>query len=176
MRATPRHHSHYSIVNCLGSGTRARSGPHVRGSESGLTPAISRLLRSKPGSGAFRPGVAAVRPDLAAYDCRNNRLAQLGLEADGFSVPLPAARKRHGAERIGVFMGTALPDTRDELASAPPTRKQRTAGGLSLPGTHNTPYSVAISRGATSRPASPCRSSCPRLAPRAPRGSAMRRA
>ena len=37
-----------------------------------------------------------VRPDLAAYDCRNNRLAQRGLELDGFAVAVAAAGKRHG--------------------------------------------------------------------------------
>lgn len=48
-----------------------------------------------------------VRADLAAYDCRNNRLAQLGLEQDGFVQAVEAAVRRYGAARIGVFMGTS---------------------------------------------------------------------
>jgi 3-oxoacyl-[acyl-carrier-protein] synthase-1 len=48
-----------------------------------------------------------VRADLAAYDCRNNRLAQLGMELDGYAVAVSAARERYGAARIGVFMGTS---------------------------------------------------------------------
>ena len=48
-----------------------------------------------------------VRPDLAAYDCRNNRLAQLGLEADGYAAAVAAAVERYGAARIGVFMATS---------------------------------------------------------------------
>jgi 3-oxoacyl-[acyl-carrier-protein] synthase I len=43
---------------------------------------------------------------FAAYDCRNNRLAQLALEQDGFVATVHAAARRHGAERVGVFIGT----------------------------------------------------------------------
>lgn len=48
-----------------------------------------------------------VRADLADFDCRNNRLAQLGLQQDGFADAVAAAQKKYGAERIGVFMGTS---------------------------------------------------------------------
>ncbi len=44
---------------------------------------------------------------LAAYDCRNNRLALLALEQDGFMSAVAAARQRHGPGRIGVFLGTS---------------------------------------------------------------------
>lgn len=58
-------------------------------------------------------GVAAgvddvVLPEaLRAYDCRNNRLAWLGLQADGFMAQVQRAAGRHGAHRVGVFMGTS---------------------------------------------------------------------
>jgi 3-oxoacyl-[acyl-carrier-protein] synthase-1 len=48
-----------------------------------------------------------VRPDLADYDCRNNRLAQLGLEQDNFMDAVASARGRYGHERIGLFLGTS---------------------------------------------------------------------
>jgi 3-oxoacyl-[acyl-carrier-protein] synthase-1 len=48
-----------------------------------------------------------VRSDLAAYECRNNRLAQLALEQDGFGDAVRAARAHHGPARIGVFLGTS---------------------------------------------------------------------
>ena len=48
-----------------------------------------------------------VRPDLQDYDCRNNRLAQLCLEQDGFAREIAAARDRYGAGRIGVYLGTS---------------------------------------------------------------------
>lgn len=48
-----------------------------------------------------------VRPDLSAYDCRNNRLAQLCLEQDGFVAVIDDAKNKYGAGRIGVFLGTS---------------------------------------------------------------------
>lgn len=58
-----------------------------------------------------------VRADLAAYDCRNNRLAQLGLDQDDFAAAVAAARRRYGRERIGVFLGTSTSGILDtELA------------------------------------------------------------
>ncbi|MES1980948.1 MAG: beta-ketoacyl-[acyl-carrier-protein] synthase family protein [Pseudomonadota bacterium] len=45
--------------------------------------------------------------DMAQYDCRNNRLAQLALEQDGFATAVAEARGKYGAGRIGVFMGTS---------------------------------------------------------------------
>lgn len=58
-----------------------------------------------------------VRAKLAAYDCRNNRLAQLGLEQDNFAEAVAAARQRYGRERIGVFLGTSTSGILDtELA------------------------------------------------------------
>ena len=51
---------------------------------------------------------SVVLPDgLRAFDCRNNRLALLALEQDGFLAAVAAARARHGAGRIGVFLGTS---------------------------------------------------------------------
>jgi 3-oxoacyl-[acyl-carrier-protein] synthase-1 len=44
---------------------------------------------------------------LAAYDCRNNRLAQLALDQDGFRDAVAEASARYGAARIGVFAGTS---------------------------------------------------------------------
>ena len=48
-----------------------------------------------------------VRDDLSAHDCRNNRLAQLCLEQDGFSVAIDVAKRKYGAGRIGIFLGTS---------------------------------------------------------------------
>ncbi|QRF57992.1 beta-ketoacyl-[acyl-carrier-protein] synthase family protein [Variovorax paradoxus] len=47
-------------------------------------------------------------PDaLAHWDCRNNLLAWLGLQADGFLEAVAAARQRHGAARIALILGTS---------------------------------------------------------------------
>jgi 3-oxoacyl-[acyl-carrier-protein] synthase-1 len=45
--------------------------------------------------------------DLAAFDCRNNRLAERGLRADGFAQEVARCVSRWGASRVGVFMGTS---------------------------------------------------------------------
>ncbi|MHB8743751.1 MAG: beta-ketoacyl-[acyl-carrier-protein] synthase family protein [Sulfuricaulis sp.] len=45
--------------------------------------------------------------DLAAFDCRNNRLAQLALEQDHFADKVRQLVARHGHGRIGVFLGTS---------------------------------------------------------------------
>jgi 3-oxoacyl-[acyl-carrier-protein] synthase-1 len=44
---------------------------------------------------------------LRAFDCRNNRLALLALEQDGFVDAVAAARRRLGAGRIALFLGTS---------------------------------------------------------------------
>ena len=43
----------------------------------------------------------------AAFDCRNNRLAELALQQDGFADAVAEARARYGASRIGLFTGTS---------------------------------------------------------------------
>lgn len=49
----------------------------------------------------------ALPPELAAYDCRNNRLAWLALQQDGLPEAIAALRERHGAERVAVVIGTS---------------------------------------------------------------------
>lgn len=49
----------------------------------------------------------AMRPDLADFGCRNNRLAQLALGQDDFAAHVQVAMKKYGADRVGVFMGTS---------------------------------------------------------------------
>jgi 3-oxoacyl-[acyl-carrier-protein] synthase-1 len=44
---------------------------------------------------------------LASWDCRNNRLAWMGLQADAFIDAAHAARERYGAARVAVVLGTS---------------------------------------------------------------------
>ena len=136
--------SAFSLVSPLGSGTNATLDA-LRAGRSGLARCdfldvdldtyIGRIngLEELP-----------VRADLAAYDCRNNRLAQLGLEQDNFTAAVTAARQHYGRERIGVFLGTSTSGILDsELAY-----RQRDPETGALPeayryeGSHNC-YSVA---------------------------------
>jgi 3-oxoacyl-[acyl-carrier-protein] synthase-1 len=49
----------------------------------------------------------ALPADLQRYDCRNNRLAEIGLRQDGFEQAVHAASSRWGSKRLGVFIGTS---------------------------------------------------------------------
>src|SRR5450755_5162965 len=99
--------NHFSIVNGLGVGARSVAGA-LHAQRSGLracdfeTVALETWIGQVAGLNDFR-----VRSDLGAYDCRNNRLAQLGLELDGYADAVAAAREKYGAARVGVFMGTS---------------------------------------------------------------------
>lgn len=50
---------------------------------------------------------AAVPEPLARWDCRNNRLAWLGLHGDGFIDAVRSARNRYGADRVALVLGTS---------------------------------------------------------------------
>ncbi|BDU18877.1 beta-ketoacyl-[acyl-carrier-protein] synthase family protein [Dyella sp. GSA-30] len=49
----------------------------------------------------------ALPEPLAAWDCRNNRLAWLGLNQDDFTGAVHAARERYGSDRIALILGTS---------------------------------------------------------------------
>ena len=44
---------------------------------------------------------------MRAYDCRNNRLADMALRSDGFLESVAVARETYGADRIAVVLGTS---------------------------------------------------------------------
>ena len=54
-------------------------------------------------------GVDAVQlpTHLSDFDCRNNRLAFLGLNQDGFADAVRAAIKKYSSQRVGLFLGTS---------------------------------------------------------------------
>lgn len=59
----------------------------------------------------------AVSGELAEFDCRNHRLALLGLRQDGFEDAVNRARSRYGPHRIAVLIGTSTSGIREtELA------------------------------------------------------------
>ncbi len=81
---------------------------------------------------------------LFDFDCRNNRLALLGLMQDGFADAVRAAIEKYGAQRIGVFLGTSTSGIlQTELAYR---RRDPVSGALPADfiygATHNT-FSVA---------------------------------
>ena len=78
-------------------------------------------------------------PALAAYDCRNNRLAQLALQSDGFDEAVADLKARYGASRIGVFVGTSTSGIlQSEIAYRHRDGQGRLPTGFNYAGTHNT--------------------------------------
>lgn len=99
--------SHFSIVNSLGAGSKAVTAA-LRERRSGLTACDFETVELDTWIGKVSGlDEVRIRTDLSAYDCRSNRLAHLGLETDGFSGAVAAARTKYGSGRIGVFMGTS---------------------------------------------------------------------
>ena len=45
--------------------------------------------------------------DLSHYECRNNRLAWMGLQRDGFLEAVEGARRRYGSDRVALVLGTS---------------------------------------------------------------------
>lgn len=103
----PLHLAAYTMTSALGAG---------------LAPTLDALRRHRSGVRSMRwetvdldtcmgvvDGLDAytLRDDLHAFDCRNNRLAQLGLEQDGFAATVREAITHHGKDRVGVFLGTS---------------------------------------------------------------------
>ena len=99
--------SHLTLANSLGLGKSATLSA-LQTKRSGLIPCsfedvdLETYIGKVPELDTMR-----IRDDLAAYDCRNNRLAQLCLAQDGFTDAINAAKNKYGAGRIGVFVGTS---------------------------------------------------------------------
>ena len=142
---TPILLSHFTATSCLGYGNAATLAA-LRQQRSGLQPCQFETVHDLATYVGEVPGVDAVSlsAPLADYDCRNNRLAFLGLQQDGFSDAVEAAIACHGRRRVGVFLGTS---TSGILQTEQAYRRRDPASGALPDGfiyrtTHNT-YSVA---------------------------------
>jgi len=99
--------SHFCVVTSIGAGQAATLAS--------LQDGVSGLRRSN--SGIAPPSLYvgevagfdewSLEGDWAGFDCRNNRVAAMALNQDGFLDAVAGARERHGADRIGVFLGTS---------------------------------------------------------------------
>lgn len=99
--------SHFTATSCIGRGLEQTLAA-LRQSRSGLAPCAFDTVDLAAFVGEVA-GVDALRlpAHLADFDCRNNRLALLGLIQDGFDEAVRAAIARYGAQRVGVFLGTS---------------------------------------------------------------------
>ncbi len=97
----------YTLVSALGAG-RAATLAALRASRTGLARQQFESAQLDTWLGVVE-GLddLALAPALAAYDCRNNRLAERALRSDGFATRVGAAAQHWGGHRIGVFLGTS---------------------------------------------------------------------
>lgn len=58
----------------------------------------------------------ALPPGYGASECRNNRLAELALQTDGFAQRVADAVERYGEHRVGVFVATSTAGMRETEA------------------------------------------------------------
>ena len=104
---TPQLISGYTATTCLGHGLDATLAA-LRAGRSGLAPCAFETVRLDTWIGEVAAVDDQKLPEmLAEYDCRNNRLAALALETDGFAGRVRAVTARYGKRRIGVFVGTS---------------------------------------------------------------------
>lgn len=97
----------FTLTTCLGRGLDATRDALAHG-RSGLAPCRFETVQLDTWIGEVHGVDAQVLPAvLASYDCRNNRMVQMGLETDGFADAVRAAVTRHGVGRVGVFLGTS---------------------------------------------------------------------
>jgi 3-oxoacyl-[acyl-carrier-protein] synthase I len=103
--------SHYTVVSALGKGLD-ETYRALRDRRSGLRPcdfedvAIKTYIGRVEGLEDMPVGVPPSK-GLDQFDCRNNRLALLGLQQDGFMQAAIEARERYGAHRVAVILGSS---------------------------------------------------------------------
>jgi len=125
---TPLAISHFTLTSAVGAGQQ-QTRQALQDDRSGLSlsPFMDVDLETWLG---IVPGVddVSVPAGLGDYDCRNNRLAWLGLQADGMVERVHLAARRWGAHRVAVLLGTSTSGLlQTELAY------RRRAGDGSLP-------------------------------------------
>ena len=99
--------SEYTATSCIGRGV-APTLAALAERRSGLKRCEFETVNIDTHIGEV-PGVDAQRlpKALQIFDCRNNRLAELAVQQDGFFDAVQAAAARWGRRRIGVFIGTS---------------------------------------------------------------------
>ena len=144
MRMRPLLLESFTATSCIGLGN-AQTLDSLLAQRSGLKSCGFETVSIDTHIGEVA-GVDSVRlpGELARFDCRNNRLAELALLQDGFQQAVQRAAARWGRRRIGVFIGTSTAGIlQTELAYR---ARDRATGALPLSfeysATHNS-FSVA---------------------------------
>lgn len=103
--------SRYTVVSALGKGLD-ETYRALQDRRSGLRPCDFEDVAIKTYIGRVEgledvPVGGPPSTGLEQFDCRNNRLALLGLQQDGFMHAAIAARERYGAHRVAVILGSS---------------------------------------------------------------------
>jgi 3-oxoacyl-[acyl-carrier-protein] synthase I len=97
----------FSVASAAGTGV-VELASALHGSRSGLRPNDFTDVPLPTFIGRVA-GLEQIKlpPFLADWDCRNNRLAWMALQCDGFFSRALAARDRYGAARVALVLGTS---------------------------------------------------------------------
>ncbi len=97
----------FTATSCLGTGLGALSAA-IHNTRSGLAPCRFEDVALDTWIGAVAEiDNAALPASLERFECRNNRLAFLGMSQDGFMAAVADCVSRVGAHRVGLFLGTS---------------------------------------------------------------------
>ncbi len=98
--------SAWTVSSSLGAG-RAAHARALRGGATGLRKIAFDTNTLDCWLGEVADFDVPLTGVYAEMDCRNNRLGAFALAQDGFTDAVAASVRRHGADRIGVFLGTS---------------------------------------------------------------------
>tara|TARA_R110002050_G_scaffold1244_4_gene8653 strand:- start:85248 stop:86441 length:1194 start_codon:yes stop_codon:yes gene_type:complete len=99
--------SHFTATSSIGIGL-APTLATLRQRSTGLKPCTFETVELTTFIGEVSGVDDVVLPDhLSHFDCRNNRLALLGLNQDGFTDAVHSAIAQYGSQRVGLFLGTS---------------------------------------------------------------------
>lgn len=116
-----------TTTSALGAGTEAlRTALSSERSALQPTPMVQDV--QPPGYAGVVPGLDDIRlpAPFQEWDCRNNRLAWMSLNQDGFLDQAKRAVARYGADRVAVFLGTSTSGIAcTEMAYAESARKSQ---------------------------------------------------
>src|SRR5207302_981894 len=149
----------FTATSCIGRGVAATLAT-LRERRTGLAPCAFETVRLDTWVGEVAGVDEAPLPArLREFECRNNRLAHLGLAQDGLTEAVQRAAERYGRERVGVFLGTSTSGILEtELAY-----RERDPVSGALPaqfryrGAHNTFSLAAFAQQALLLSRTPCR-------------------
>ena len=104
---TPLVLTHFTATSCIGRGLGETLGT-LQERRTGLAPCKFETVELDTYVGEVAGIDAEPLPDrLANFNCRNNRLAHVGLRQDAFLEAVAESARRWGRRRIGVFLGTS---------------------------------------------------------------------